>query len=73
MRECGQQTYGGCDPSTCDRSCSATIIIPEHSSASLAAFILPAAIVALGFLAFAAAAYEMPARWHAVASDEEPV
>jgi hypothetical protein len=29
MREpCPQSVYGGCDPATCDRQCSATINIP---------------------------------------------
>jgi hypothetical protein len=57
MREpCGQSVYAPCDRSTCDRQCSASIIIREQNKASLAAVILPAAIAALGLLAFIAAA-----------------
>lgn len=50
MREpCPQQVYGGCDPSSCNRQCSATIKIPPPIEAGYQRLvcILVAAIIAI--------------------------
>lgn len=64
MREpCPQSVFGGCDPSSCRRQCSSTNTAHERPSSftdksELAGFIFVGAVIALGFLAFIAAANE---------------